>query len=55
MANKIKFSAGQHFVLDQSAAEEIMKHKIKTYIVGNVRDFEKVISGKEFVGTTIKD
>lgn len=54
MANKIKFSAGQHFVLDQSAAEEIMKHKISTYIVGNVRDFEKVISNKPFIGTTIK-
>jgi uridylate kinase len=53
MANKIKFSAGQHFVLDQSAAEEIMKHKINTYIVGNVRDFEKVISSKPFIGTTI--
>jgi uridylate kinase len=54
MANKIKFSAGQHFVLDQSAAEEIMKHKIATYVVGNVRDFEKVISNKPFIGTTIK-
>lgn len=55
MANKIKFSAGQHFVLDQSAAEEIMKHKITTHIVGNIRDFEKVISNKPFIGTTIKD
>ncbi len=54
MANKIKFSAGQHFVLDQSAAEEIMKHKITTHIVGNIRDFEKVISKKQFIGTTIK-
>lgn len=53
MANKIKFSAGQHFVLDQSAAEEIMKHKITTTIVGNLREFEKVLSGKPFVGTTI--
>jgi uridylate kinase len=55
IANKIKFSAGQHFVLDQSAAEEIMKHKIKTTIVGNLREFEKVLSGKPFVGTTISD
>lgn len=53
MANKIKFSAGQHFVLDQSAAEEIMKHKIPATIVGNLREFEKVLSGKPFVGTTI--
>lgn len=53
MANKIKFSAGQHFVLDQSAAEEIMKNKITTKIVGNLREFEKVLSGKTFIGTTI--
>jgi uridylate kinase len=53
MANKIKFSAGQHFVLDQSSAEEIMKNKITTQIVGNLREFEKVLSGKPFVGTTI--
>lgn len=53
MANKIKFSAGQHFVLDQSAAEEIMKHKITATIVGNLREFEKVLSSKPFVGTTI--
>lgn len=53
IANKIKFSAGQHFVLDQSSAEEIMKHKIKTYIVGNLRELEHVISEKPFEGTTI--
>jgi uridylate kinase len=54
IANKIKFSAGQHFVLDQSAAEEIMKHKIKTIIVGNLRELEKVLFGKSFSGTTIE-
>jgi uridylate kinase len=53
MANKIKFSAGQHFVLDQSAAEEIMKHKVTAKIVGNLREFEKILFGKPFVGTTI--
>ncbi|MEI7718234.1 MAG: UMP kinase [archaeon] len=53
MVNKIKFSAGQHFVLDQSSAEEIMKHKTTTYVVGNLREFEKVLSNKPFVGTTI--
>jgi len=53
MVNKIKFSAGQHFILDQSAAEEIMKNKITTQIVGNLREFEKILSGKPFIGTTI--
>jgi uridylate kinase len=54
LANKIKFSAGQNFVLDQSAAEEIMKNKITTKIVGNLREFEKVLSGKDFAGTIIE-
>jgi uridylate kinase len=53
MVNRIKFSAGQHFVLDQGSAEEIMKHKITTFIVGNLREFEKVLADKPFVGTTI--
>lgn len=53
IASKIKFSAGQHFVLDQSAAEEILKKKIITYIVGNLRDFNHVLSKKPFIGTTI--
>ncbi len=34
MANKLKYQPGQHFVLDQTAAEIIMKNKIKTYIIG---------------------
>jgi uridylate kinase len=53
IANKIKFSAGQHFVLDQSAAEEILKKKITTYIIGTLRDLNHVLLKKEFVGTTI--
>lgn len=53
MVNKIKFSAGQHFVLDQGSAEEIMKHKVSTFVVGNLREFEKVLANKPFVGTTI--
>lgn len=55
MTAKIRFSAGQHFVLDQSAAEEIMKKKVKTFVVGNLREFEKILSNKEFIGTTIMD
>ncbi len=52
--NKIKFKAGQHFVLDQSAAKIINKSKTKTYIVdSNLKNIEKVLKGKKFEGTTI--
>tara|TARA_Y100000310_G_scaffold339655_1_gene432979 strand:+ start:6677 stop:7369 length:693 start_codon:yes stop_codon:yes gene_type:complete len=54
MTNKIKFKAGQHFVLDQDAAETILKKKIPTYIVGSLDDVDKIISGKKnFEGTLI--
>jgi uridylate kinase len=54
IANKIPFRSGQHFVLDQKASKIIMEEKIKTYIVGNnLGNFEKVLSGKTFKGTTI--
>lgn len=54
IANKIKFKAGQHFVLDQQAAILIKKHKIKTYIIGqDNKNLENLIKGKKFVGTTI--
>lgn len=54
MAQKIKYSAGQHFVLDQSAAKEIYKNKIPTYIVGSVSAIDKILKGKkEFGGSLI--
>lgn len=54
LANKKKFSPGQHFVLDQTASEIIMKHKITTYILGkNLRELENLLSEKKFKGTTI--
>ncbi len=53
-ANKIKYKAGQHFVLDQVAARLIKKCKIKTFIVGkDLRNLKKVLNGKEFYGTII--
>ncbi len=52
-ARKIKFAAGQHFVLDQSAAETIMKKKIPSFIIGNLNDLDKIISGDKFEGTLI--
>jgi len=53
IASKIKFSAGQHFVLDQAAAKIIMKKKVPTYIVGDVKNIEKIVRSKNFVGTLI--
>jgi predicted uridylate kinase len=54
-ANAIKYKPGQHFVLDQHAAEIIMNNKIKTYILGqNLRNLDNLLSGKAFKGTVIE-
>lgn len=54
MASKLKFKAGQHFVLDQSAATLIKKHKIRTYIIGpDLKNLEKILKRQKFVGTLI--
>ncbi|MAG39913.1 UMP kinase [Candidatus Pacearchaeota archaeon] len=53
-AQKIKYSAGQHFVLDQTAAKVILKNKVTTYIVGSLRELDKIIRKKSFKGTLIK-
>ena len=54
MAKASKYQPGQHFVLDQTASEIIMKEKIKTYIVGkDLKQFENVLKGRKFRGTTI--
>jgi|WetSurMetagenome_2_1015567.scaffolds.fasta_scaffold60495_3 uridylate kinase len=53
---KIKFKPGQHFVLDQNAARIIMKNKITTYILGkNMNEFDNLLKGKRFKGTSIGD
>lgn len=53
-ANKPKYRPGQHFVIDQHASELIREHKIKAYILGkNLKNFERLIKGKSFVGTII--
>lgn len=54
IAKKIKFKAGQHFVLDQDAAKTIFKKKIPTYIVGRLSEMDKIISGRRFRGTLIR-
>ncbi len=53
IASKIKFKAGQHFVLDQSAAKVIKQHKIKTIIVKGLQNLENAILGRKFKGTII--
>jgi len=54
MAGKVKFKAGQHFVLDQSAARVIREKKIVTYIVGSLKAIDSVLKGsKKINGTRI--
>ena len=54
MAKRIPYKPGQHFVLDQHAAEIIKKHKIKTYIIGpNLRNLNNLLNGKKWIGTVI--
>lgn len=51
--NKIKYKAGQHFVLDQNAARIIERDKITTYIVGSLTAIDNILRKKKFVGTLI--
>ena len=53
MASKIKFKAGQHFVLDQNASKIIMKNKVPTYIIGDLGDLDRILSGKSYKGSLI--
>ncbi|MBU0467200.1 MAG: UMP kinase [Nanoarchaeota archaeon] len=54
MISKIKFKAGQNFVLDQNAAITIKKHKIKTYLIGSNKDLDKILKRKKVKGTLIE-
>ena len=53
ITRKIKFKAGQHFVLDQSAAKVILKERIPTYIVGSLNAIDKILEGKKDFGGTL--
>lgn len=55
MAHKITFTPGQHFVLDQTAATLIKRNKVKTYIVGTMKDLDNLLAKKKFRGTTIEN
>ncbi|MBU2639998.1 MAG: hypothetical protein KKG75_04835, partial [Nanoarchaeota archaeon] len=52
-ANKLKYKAGQHFVLDQRSSKIIGKYKIKTVIIKDIENLVKIINGEKFIGTTI--
>lgn len=56
MADKSRYTPGQHFVLDQQAAKIIREHKIKTYIIGpdGSTNISKILAGKKFTGTLIE-
>ena len=55
MALKIKFAAGQHFVLDQMAAILIRKHQIPNFIVdNNILSLNNILKGEKFIGTLIE-
>lgn len=54
MAQRIKFKAGQHFVLDQTASKIILKNKIPTIILKGNNNLDKFLSNKKFSGTIIK-
>ena len=55
MANKNKYSPGQHFVLDQTASKIILEAKIPTYIIGkNLKQLDNVLNNKKFKGTKIQ-
>jgi uridylate kinase len=55
MATQKDFKPGQHFVIDQTASEMIMKNKITSYILGkNLKQLDNLLNGKKFLGTIVK-
>ncbi len=54
MATKMKYSPGQHFVLDQKASKIILDNKIKTHIIGEeLKQLDNLLNNKDFKGTVI--
>lgn len=54
-AKKIKYSPGQHFILDQKSSRIILEEKIPCHIIGNkIKELNNFLEGKKFKGTTIK-
>lgn len=55
IVSKMKFMPGQHFVLDQSASKTIMKNKVVTHIIKDLKEFNKYLTRKKFIGTIISN
>lgn len=53
ITNKLKFKPGQHFVLDQTASKVILKNKIPTYIIKDLKQLDNFLRNKNFKGTEI--
>jgi uridylate kinase len=53
-ARKIKYKPGMHFVMDKTAAKTIKKYNIKTYIIGDMKEFDNLLNNKHFTGTIIE-
>ena len=53
MVNKIKYKAGQNFVLDQEAARIVHKYKIPVVILKGCKNLEDCLNDKPFIGTLI--
>lgn len=52
---KMKFHAGQHFVIDQSAMKTLKDKKNKIYILGkDVKQLDNLLNGKKFIGTVVE-
>lgn len=52
--DQLRFHPGQHFVIDQHAAADILKHKIPTVILGpDLRNLDAVLHHKPFIGTRV--
>ncbi len=53
IAKKIKFEAGQHFILDKVAARVIRKNKIKTINLTGLKNLANCLAGRRAAGTVI--
>jgi len=55
MAGKMRYHPGQHFVLDQRAADILSSSNISAKIIGkDLKNLRNLLNGKRFIGTTIE-
>lgn len=54
VAHRLKYKAGQHFIIDQKTSSYIKKNKIKTFLLGNkLKNLSNLLSDKKFNGTIV--